>query len=302
MTFKHLIFILFISNNVFSQFKDPEFFNVPSIYKLNGKIDSINTRIKDCSLSSYLNRCNDKTLWFDSEHRIIKEKYQDKYHRTITDFFSYDSNNNLIEKTSKTYDKVIGKILYKYNNTNLLIEIKSLKGSKIVFINKYEYRSKKRVKEIIFDKYEKPQNILSYTYNANGNLLEKVAEIPALKYGSAGFNKKKYFYNKSGFLIKLLEYESKNKLVSTTKYYYDQNNLLIKQEYYKEVNNHYNIKTEYKYKDDLLIEVINNKNQNEVSEITKYEYQFDEYKNLTNIRITMNNDIILDATYKLTYK
>jgi hypothetical protein len=62
-------------------------------------------------------------------------------------------------------------------------------------------------------------------------LIEKIEKIPSLDYGTAGFNKRKYFYNKTGLLIKEMEFEKNDKLVSTFKYYYNEKNQPIKQEY-----------------------------------------------------------------------
>ena len=301
--FKRIILLLlFCSNNLFGQFKDPEFFNVPSIFKLNGKIDSINSKVNYCDLPNYLNKCYDEVLWFE-DNIIIKKKYRDNFGRVLTKSFTYDKNNNLLEETTSDNRNEIEKTIFRYNTTsNSLVEIKNLEGNKIIFINKSEYKTNKRVKETIFDRNKKPQNIFSYKYNTNGKLIEKTKEIPALKYGTAGYNKRKYSYNKNDLLIKELEYEKKDKLVSTFEYYYNENNLLIKREYFGEINNLYDSKTEYKYKDDYLIEVIYKNNQNDLNEVKKYEYKFDSHENLTEIIITKDNNTILDVMYSLTYK
>lgn len=302
-TLRYIIFILlFWSNNLFGQFKNPEFLNIPSIYKLNGRIDSIKSKVNYCDLPNYLNKCYDEVLWFDNRNTITKKVYHDDFGRVVTTSFSYDKNNNLLEEVTTENRNEIKRTIFKYDNSNSLVEIKSLKGNEIIFINKSEYKAKKKVKETILDRDEKPQNIFSYEYNSSGELMEKIEEIPSLNYGTAGFNKRKYFYDKTGLLIKEMEFEKNDKLVSTFKYYYNENNQPIRQEYFGEISNLYDSKTEYRYKDDYLAEVVYNNNQSDLNEVKKYEYKFDSHKNLTHIIISKGDNKILDVMYIITYK
>ncbi|KAF0236681.1 MAG: hypothetical protein FD181_2585 [Prolixibacteraceae bacterium] len=202
----------------------------------------------------------------------------------------YDSNKNLISKTSYRNDELYGKEIFKYDLNNNIIEINEIdeQGNvTIAELNKYEknklvYRKKN---------YSSSSSESHYEYDSLGNEI-----FTSTLYKSEGdediqFIEKSLFeqgvikrinYLRNGELSGIETYEFSDGKIQTETYYsekYPQNNSII----------------EYKYFPDNSKEILIKDKEGEILK------EFDKNENLVRLKIINTDGKIEDYTYEYSY-
>ena len=194
----------------------------------------------------------------DQNNNIIVEKLRSYFRNTVfSDFkyvYTYDKNNNLVEKVKFIKEIFKSRIEYYYQDT-LLVEEKHFNSeNKLEEHTVYEYDRKSRlIYESTIDGFGNNKYHSIYEYDLKGDLkLEKYFEegklVDVYQEGdnpniirdemgniiennfSDGSKKYMYEYDKFGNEI-MQSYYNYNKWLFTKRWYYNENNILIKQEH-----------------------------------------------------------------------
>ena len=209
----------------------------------------------------------------DQNNNIIVEKLRSYFRNTVfSDFkyvYTYDKNNNLVEKVKFIKTIFESRIEYYYQD-NLLVEEKHFNSkNKLDEHIVYEYDRKSRlIYESAIDGFDNNIYYSKYEYYLNGDLklenyyeegklvdVYREADSPNIKRDEMGNiieqiqddgkNKWVYEYDKFGNKVMVSHY-SYDRWNSTRRWYYNENNLLIKLEYsYRTEINPYIKRTEY---------------------------------------------------------
>ncbi len=192
-----------------------------TVYYINIKSDSLNTKIQD-TLSIRVNKYNSN----DQITNLFQRTLYDG--ETLEIDYIYDDLNNIkteIVKMSK--DSLPFKVNYIYKDS-LLYQSKSIvenKSEKFEQIETYYYRKdgtmEKAMSTQIFIDLESTDTIRNSVSKSYFDKNELNDSIETIHHNNLNRNRKTKFSYDCGTLVKTLEYNYKDSLISTTEYQYE---------------------------------------------------------------------------------
>ena len=184
----------------------------------------------------------------------------------------YNENDRLIYSKETTllneYKTYIEENSYSYNDKGLLIEEKSYEEDPVTGITHkkelYKYNNDQKLIENSYYSNDSLKRQVLYWYDNKGNLSRKLFYLDNKPYTDTKFE-----YNHIGNLIKKTENYIKTDYKDVKQYEYDAKNRLIL--FTKEDNDTKEIILKIIYKDDLLIEIYDNRDDEEVHIFYSYK-------------------------------
>ena len=285
---KHLLIsFLFISTAVFSQntankvekYKIDSDLAYPFEKPLLGKVKKVHT----AHYSTVVTVLKDT---IKREHFVENYTYGFDERGNEIEFIKYDKEGNIWNKEIKKYNekdrllysketKILGEDetyieenSYSYNDKGFLIEEKSYEEDPDTGISHrrelYKYNNDQKLIENSYYSNDSLKRQVLYWYDNKGNLLRKLFYLDNKPYTDTKFE-----YNHIGNLIKKTENYIKTDYKHVKQYEYDAKNRLIL--FTKEDDDTKEIILKIIYKDDLLIEIYDNRDDEEVHIFYSYK-------------------------------